>query len=139
MIPKSEVRSLKYEIIAAIVAHAREVAPEECCGVLLGHGEAIVDARRARNVATSTETRFLIDPKDHIDARRDGRARGLDVVGFYHSHPRSGAVPSPTDVAEAAYPGALHVIIGLGADPPEVRAFEFDEGNFRERPLVTVA
>jgi proteasome lid subunit RPN8/RPN11 len=122
-----------------MIAHAREAAPEECCGVLLGRGDAIVEARRARNAATSAETRFLIDPKDHIDARREGRARGLEVVGFYHSHPHSLAVPSPTDVAETAYPGALHVIVGLGADPPEVRAFEFDEGNFRERPLVTVA
>ena len=130
---------MKADVIAAIVAHARAVAPQECCGLLLGRDDAIVEARRARNAAQSAETRFLIDPKDHIDARREGRIRGLEVVGFYHSHPRCGAVPSPTDLAEAAYPGALHVIVGLGVEPPEVRAFELDEGNFRERPLVTVA
>jgi proteasome lid subunit RPN8/RPN11 len=130
---------MKAEVIAALVAHAREAAPEECCGLLLGRGDAIVEARRARNAATPAETRFLIDPKDHIDARREARTRGLDVVGFYHSHPHAGAAPSPTDLAEAAYQGTLHVIVGLGADPPEVRVFEFDEGNFRERPLVTVA
>jgi desampylase len=106
--------------------------------VLLGRGDEIVEAVRARNAAAPAATRFLIDPKDHIDARRDGRTRGLDVVGFYHSHPRSGAAPSDTDLAEAAYPGSVYVIVGLGADPPEVRVFGFDNGNFRERPLVTV-
>ena len=130
---------MKYEVIAALVAHAREAAPEECCGLLLGRGDAILEAVRARNAASSPTTRFLVEPKDHIDARREARTRGLDVVGFYHSHPHSGAVPSPTDLAEAAYPGTLHVIVGLAVDPPEVRAFEIDEGNFRERPLVTVA
>jgi proteasome lid subunit RPN8/RPN11 len=121
-----------------LIAHAREAAPDECCGVLLGRGEMIVEGVRARNAAEHATTRFLIDPKDHIDARREARTRGLEVVGFYHSHPRSGAAPSDTDVAEAAYPGGLFVIIGLGADPPEVRVFGFDHGNFHERPLVTV-
>ena len=134
----SEVGSLKSEVIAALIAHARETAPDECCGLLLGRGDEIVEAVRARNAAEPAATRFLIDPKDHIDARRDGRMRGLDVVGFYHSHPRSGATPSDTDLAEAAYPGSLYVIVGLGADPPEVRMFGFDNGNFRERQLVTV-
>lgn len=129
---------MKSDVIAAIVAHAREAAPDECCGVLLGRGDEIVEAVRARNVAEPATTRFLIDPKDHIDARRDARTRGLDVVGFYHSHPRSSAAPSDTDLAEAAYPGGLYVIVGLGADRPEVRVFGFDNGNFHERPLVTV-
>lgn len=129
---------MKSDVIAAMVAHAREAAPDECCGVLLGRGGVIVEAVRARNAAEHAATRFLIDPKDHIDARREARTRGLDVVGFYHSHPRSGAAPSDTDRAEAAYPGSLYVIVGLGADLPDVRLFEFDNGNFHERPLVTV-
>ena len=117
---KSEVRSLKAEVVAALIAHAREAAPDECCGVLLGRGDEIVEAVRARNAAEPATTRFLVDPKDHIDARRDARARGLDVVGFYHSHPRSGAVPSDTDLAEAAYPGALYVIVGLRNTAPKL-------------------
>jgi proteasome lid subunit RPN8/RPN11 len=126
------------DVMAALIAHAREASPRECCGMLLGRGEEIAEARRARNVASSPATRFVIDPKDHIDARRDGRARGLEILGFYHSHPHSAAVPSATDVAEAAYPGSVYAIIGLSADPPEVRVFEFADGNFHERPLVTV-
>ena len=121
-----------------LIAHAREESPRECCGLLLGRGDEVAEARRARNVASSPETRFVIDPKDHIDARRDGRARGLEILGFYHSHPHGAAVPSATDLAEATYPGCAYAIIGLGADVPEVRVFEVANGNFHERPLVTV-
>jgi proteasome lid subunit RPN8/RPN11 len=93
---------------------------------------------RARNIADSTTTRFLLDPGDHIAARRDARSRGLEVLGVYHSHPRSPAEPSERDRAEAAYPEYLSVIVGLGVDPPEVRVFGVENGNFREHLLVTV-
>jgi proteasome lid subunit RPN8/RPN11 len=105
--------------------------------MLLGRGDEIVEAARARNVGVPAATRFLIDPKDHIDARRQGRARGLEIVGFYHSHPRGAAEPSAADLADATYAG-LYAIIGLRGDVPELRVFEFANGNFHERPLVTV-
>ena len=141
---KSQVSSVKSHVTTTrdvrdqLIAHAREESPRECCGLLLGRGDEVAEVRRARNVAASPATRFVIDPKDHIDARRDGRARGLEILGFYHSHPHGAAVPSATDVAEAAYPGSIYAIIGLGAEVPEVRVFEFADGNFHERPLVTV-
>ena len=141
---KSQVSSLKAHVTTTrdvrdrLIAHAREEFPRECCGILLGRGDEIVEARRARNVASSPATRFVIDAKDHIDARRDGRALGLEILGFYHSHPHGAAVPSATDVAEAAYPGSVYAIIGLSADAPELRVFAFADGNFHERPLVTV-
>src|SRR2546428_1991157 len=99
----------------AIVAHAREAAPAECCGLLLGRGDEIVEAVRTRNIAEQP-TRFLIDPKDHIDGRRDARRRGIDVVGFYHSHPHSPAEPSDTDRAEASYADHLYLIVSLASD-----------------------
>jgi proteasome lid subunit RPN8/RPN11 len=114
-----------------VVSHARETVPAECCGVLLGAPEVIVDARPARNLATNPN-RFLIDPKDHIDARREARAHGLDVVGFYHSHPRSAAVPSPTDFAEASYPEHLYLIVGLASEQPEIRLYRLTGGAFLE-------
>src|SRR5262245_14742795 len=125
-------------VLASLIAHAREESPRVCCGLLLGRGDQVAEVRRARNLASSPATRFVIDPKDHIDARRDGRARGLEILGFYHSHPHGAALPSATDAAEAAYPGSVYAIIGLGAEVPEVRVFEFADGNFHERPLVTV-
>jgi proteasome lid subunit RPN8/RPN11 len=120
-----------------MIAHARAAFPAECCGLLLGTRESIVDAVRTRNVADAP-SRFFIDPKDHIDLRREARGRGLDVVGFYHSHPRSPARPSETDRAEATYPDHLYVIVSLAAAEPDVRLFRFDDGNFLRLPFVTV-
>jgi proteasome lid subunit RPN8/RPN11 len=121
----------------AIVFHARQAAPAECCGVLLGTTDVVTDARRAGNLAIDLN-RFLIDPKDHIDARREARARGLDVVGFYHSHPHSAPVPSPTDLAEASYADHLYLIVGLADEPPHARLYRLEDGGFREEEWEVV-
>jgi proteasome lid subunit RPN8/RPN11 len=121
------------------VAHAREASPDECCGLLLGRGEEIVEAVRARNVADDPATRFLIDPADHFAALRTARERGLQVVGFYHSHPTSRADPSERDRSEFSYAGHLYAIVSLRAEPAEVRLFRFDAGNFQRVSFVTVA
>jgi len=97
---------------------------------MIGAATSIERVVPAANVANEPERRFLVDPRDHIEARRDARAAGLDVCGFYHSHPKGGAEPSPTDIAEAAYEGALYVIVGLAADPPHVRLFRLADGRF---------
>ena len=113
----------------AVVAHAREAAPRECCGLLVGSAAAIVSAVRAKNLAESPP-RFLIDPKDHIDARRNARSRGLDVVGFYHSHPASAPEPSATDLAEASYPNHVYLIVGLQDEAAETRLYRFTGESF---------
>ena len=123
-------------MVEAVVAHARETAPAECCGVLIGNGGEVVDAFRARNSAEGP-TRFVIDARDHFSAIRTARALQLEVVGYYHSHPHSAARPSETDVAEATYPNHLMLIVGLGAAVPDVRLYWFDGRNFREEPFVT--
>jgi len=113
----------------AIVSHAREAAPAECCGMLIGSAGRVDSAIRARNIA-GEPTRFLIDPVDHIRTRREARAAGLDVVGFYHSHPRSTPVPSDTDLAEATYPNHLYVIVGLKDEAADVRVYRFTGTEF---------
>jgi proteasome lid subunit RPN8/RPN11 len=119
----------------AAISHARETAPAECCGMLLGAPDAVMDTRPARNLATDGN-RFLINPKDHLDARREARALGLDVVGFYHSHPRSAAVPSPTDLEEASYPDHLYLIVGLAGEQPDVRLYRLEADRFLELTLT---
>jgi [CysO sulfur-carrier protein]-S-L-cysteine hydrolase len=119
-------------------AHARDEAPRECCGVLIGRDRAILESARALNLAEGT-SRFLIDPRDHIRAMRDARTRQMDVIGFYHSHPRSQAVPSETDVAESGYAGAMHLIVGVAPDgSPEARLFVIDGGGVKELEFVLV-
>jgi len=98
-------------VLAEIAAHARMASPDECCGLLLGTTTAIVDAIRSANLADDPTRRFLIDPRTHFDARRSASARGLAVVGFYHSHPLSEPVPSPTDLAGASYSDHWYLIV----------------------------
>jgi proteasome lid subunit RPN8/RPN11 len=113
-----------------VIAHARDAAPAECCGVLVGTAAAVTAAVRAGNLSDNPN-RFLLDPKDHIRARRDARAAGLEIVGFYHSHPHSPAEPSETDRAEAwLYPNHLHLIVGLAGEAADVRLYRFIDGNF---------
>ena len=123
-----------------LIAHARAEAPSECCGLLLGSRSTIREAAPTTNIASNRYSRFVIDPKDHIRLRHSARGRGLEVVGFYHSHPRSPAVPSASDLAEASYPGHFYLIVSLVA-APEVAIYQLDEGehgNFLPLRLVTV-
>ncbi len=114
-----------------VVVHARDCQPRECCGVLVGRGDQITGAIRTRNIAESP-TRFVIDPRDHFDARRTARAQDLEVLGFYHSHPHSHAYPSPVDLAEAAYSDCVHLIVGLASPEPEIRLFRLADGKADE-------
>ena len=128
--------ALSRVVAEQIVAHARDASPVECCGLLVGTGSRIVEAVPAANLADSPATRFLVDPKDHIDARREARKRGLDVIGFYHSHPHSPAQPSARDRSEASYPDHLYLIVSLAVEPPEFRIFVPGDGSFREHVLT---
>lgn len=123
---------------AALVAHARAEAPRECCGLLIGTDTEIVEAVAARNLAEPADSRYLVDPRDHLRAIRDARRRGLQVIGAYHSHPRSAAAPSVTDAAEG-FAHFLFVIVGLGAERPEVTAWTWADGNFTAVPLVRLS
>src|SRR5262245_28744424 len=96
-------RKLHRAALEAILRHAERASPRECCGVLVGRDDEILQAVAARNVADDPN-RYVLDPADHIAIRRDARAAGLAVIGFYHSHPHSAAHPSATDLAEATYP-----------------------------------
>lgn len=124
--------------LSRIIRHAENTRPLECCGVLLGRQpDAISEAVEVRNVAEDPE-RYLLDPKGHLDVRRQARQIGLEIVGFYHSHPHSSARPSVRDVAEANYPGHFYLIIALGDTQPEIRLYRLTDGNFAETPYVTV-
>jgi proteasome lid subunit RPN8/RPN11 len=120
------------EVIRAIEAHARETAPDECCGLLIGTPDVITLSVPARNIADERRRRYEIDPRDHFDAIRRARTLDLDVVGAYHSHPHSAPVPSQTDRSEA-FESFLFLIVGLES---ETRGWRLSSGNFVEIPLV---
>jgi proteasome lid subunit RPN8/RPN11 len=128
----------------AIARHAAEAWPEECCGLLIADGPAIVEAAPARNIAAEPRRRFQIDPADHFAAIRASRLAGRRVVGAYHSHPMGEPQPSPTDLAEAFDdPDFIHVIVRPRAQTGEegaerIAAYRLTTGNFVAVPLVTV-
>jgi proteasome lid subunit RPN8/RPN11 len=102
----------------AIRRHGEETYPHECCGVLLGRTEDgvndVEDAVRAGNTRTdSAHNRYNIAPQELIRIQRQARDRGLDIVGFYHSHPDHPAQWSPTDFAEAHWLGCSYVITSV--------------------------
>jgi proteasome lid subunit RPN8/RPN11 len=130
---------IREKCLEELVGHARETAPHECCGLLLGRGDDVSAVVRARNISAEPVNRFLIDPHDHFAARRVARQTGLDLVGFYHSHPCSPAEPSPRDLAEFSYTGSLYLILGLRPEPAEIGVFRLEAGNFRRVAFVTVA
>jgi proteasome lid subunit RPN8/RPN11 len=114
-------------VLDAIVRHARDAAPNECCGLLLGKDGRIDEAVRTRNVKESPSA-FQVDPADHFAAIRRARADGRQVLGAYHSHPRSPAEPSPRDIAEAHDDALVHVIVSLAEREPRIAAFRISKG-----------
>lgn len=101
-------------VVDSLLAHAASAAPEECCGLLLGHDSTIAEARPAANVAEDRRRHFEIDPQALVDAHRAARAGEPDVLGYYHSHPSGPAAPSATDRAMAAGDNRIWAILGEG-------------------------
>ncbi len=123
--------SMTERVRADMITHARREAPHECCGLLVGQGSRVDACVPVRNVSPEPATRYSIDPAAHIAARRRLRGTDREVVGCYHSHPASPAVPSRTDIADASYPEFVWVIVSL-AQPgePDVAAFLLADGRF---------
>ena len=124
--------------LSAMLAHARDALPNECCGLLVGTETRIERAERARNLKASP-TRYEIDPADHFRSIRVARAEGLAVIGAYHSHPRTAPEPSPTDLVGASDPALLCVIVSpatSGALGQHVGAFRLVDDRFVRVALV---
>jgi proteasome lid subunit RPN8/RPN11 len=110
----------------AIVTQARREYPNECCGVLLGHGRCVERIRPTANSAKSPVV-FQVEPRELLDVLLAAEAESLDVLGYYHSHTGSPAYPSPTDVRYAAgWPGAVHLIVSLAYPTPSLRAYSIE-------------
>jgi proteasome lid subunit RPN8/RPN11 len=103
------------KVYAAIRAHGEETYPHECCGALLGRIVdgvwRVVESVKAGNTRTdSAHNRYQIAPIGLVKMEREARKKGLDIAGFYHSHPDHPAQWSQTDFAEAHWLGCCYVI-----------------------------
>ena len=97
----------------AMEAEAERARPRECCGLLSGKDGVITDLHPLRNEAAEPEIRYFASPEDLFAAMRCIREAGRVLLGIYHSHPRTPAYPSSSDVEMAFYPEALYFIISL--------------------------
>jgi proteasome lid subunit RPN8/RPN11 len=132
--------------VDGILAHAREGYPHEVCGVLVGSSrDGVARVSRAVQVVNrETErpaVRYQIAPEDLIAVQKAARAEGLDILGYYHSHPDHPAQPSETDrriAAEGLSDGVVHVVVGVaGGRDTNATAWVFrDAGQaFEEEPF----
>jgi proteasome lid subunit RPN8/RPN11 len=127
---------LSRDHLASVLAQARDEAPLECCGLLLGGGRRVERVFRGTNLDRSPVT-YNMDPQELFRAHREMEAQGLDLVAIYHSHPRTRAYPSSTDVAKATYPDAVYLIVSLqDASAPDVRAFRIQDGRISEGIVI---
>jgi len=97
--------------------NAEQCYPNECCGVLLGRpaaeGWLVYSAVPTRNADPAVGRRYRIDPLELVRLQRDAARQGLEIAGFYHSHPDHPAQWSPSDLAEAHWLGCSYVITAV--------------------------
>jgi len=124
------------QMVEEMIAHAREEAPNECCGMIGGADGSATTVYRSLN-AEASPLRYSLDASDQFRIMQEMEKRGEELVGIYHSHTGSAAYPSQTDVNLAAYPDAVYVIVSL-EDPqnPDVRGFWIRDGQIEEAELV---
>jgi len=127
---------------AAIRQHGEETYPHECCGVLLGSIDGdlrvVTSIAKCGNTRTdSPQNRYHIDPKELVRIQREGRERGDDIVGFYHSHPDHPARWSQTDLAEAHWIGCSYVITSVAKGTAETtNSFALSGSDESDKQLV---
>lgn len=118
-----------------IVAHARELFPRECCGIIAG-GDALTEVVRLTNLEPGV-TRYLMDEEEFFRAYWAIENRGERLIAVYHSHPVTVAYPSVTDVANATWPDAVYLICSLEVpNAPVLRGFRIVDGTITEVEIV---
>lgn len=134
---------VRRDVFDAIAAHARRERPRECCGLLIGTEQEIVEAVATANVAADPLRHYEVSPVDYFAQikrcreRTTGGGPAMHVVGAYHSHPHSAPEPSPTDL-EQAFPAFLFIIAGPAKDVEDVaiRGYRLEAGRFEEVQLT---
>jgi proteasome lid subunit RPN8/RPN11 len=116
------------QLLDDVIAHAREDAPNECCGMIAASDGEAVAVHRARNTAASP-FRYEMDGMEQYRIQTEIEDAGLELGAIYHSHTRSEPTPSQTDINLAFYPETLYVIVGLKGPEADVRAWRIVDGE----------
>jgi proteasome lid subunit RPN8/RPN11 len=117
-----------------LIVHAREDAPNECCGMIGGKDGEATTVYRATN-AEASPLRYNLDPQDQFKIMMTMEEEAEDLVAIYHSHTKSPAYPSQTDINLATYPDAVYVIVSLLEGEEPVRGYKIEDGKVEEVDL----
>jgi proteasome lid subunit RPN8/RPN11 len=128
-------------VLEAIRTHGAETYPHECCGALLGQAGTALEAWPLPNTTKEgPRRRFLVRPPDYRAAEQRATATGLELLGFYHSHPDHPARPSQYDL-DHAWPVFSYVIISVAqGQPGDITSWRLaaDRSNFEPEALNCV-
>ena len=133
------------QLLDEIVAHAREDAPNECCGMIAAQDGEAVRVHRAENTEASP-LRFNIDGREILRVVDEIEVAGQQLGAIYHSHTRSEPYPSQTDIGfalvegrgEPWWPGTLYLIVGVAGEEPDVRLWDIRPGGEVEEVALEV-
>ena len=132
MTTTSERILLPPHLASEIIAHARELTPRECCGIVSGRSGQPVEVHRLTNTEPGN-TRYLFDDEEFFQVYWQIENRGDALLAVYHSHPATQAYPSVTDVEHAAWPEAVYLICSLeNPDTPVIRGFRIVDGDISD-------
>ena len=123
------------EIFDRMVEQANDEAPNECCGLVGGVNGDAKTLYPARN-SEASPLRYNLDPQDQFRIMEEMDANGEDLAAIYHSHTKSPAYPSQTDINLAAYPGVVYLIVSLAEGEEPLRGFEIEDGQVHEVELA---
>jgi proteasome lid subunit RPN8/RPN11 len=128
-----------------MLAHVRAGYPDEACGALLGRGGDVKKVAPLQNRETERpRVRYAIDPRDLVELDREARGLGLEIVGYFHSHPDHPARPSETDrqrAADSLSDGVFHIVVGIEAGArttPTAWVFREATGAFESEPFDVI-
>jgi proteasome lid subunit RPN8/RPN11 len=109
-------------------------APEEACGLVAGVNCRSVAVYPIEN-ALHSPVRFRMEPQQQVKAYLEILGKGWDLAAIYHSHPEGPVWPSPTDIAEAAYPEVIYLIWIPDHEGWNCRGYQILDGQFVEVPI----
>jgi [CysO sulfur-carrier protein]-S-L-cysteine hydrolase len=114
---------ISQQLLDEMVAHAREDLPNECCGMVGGRDGEATSVVRVVNSAASP-LRYEMDPQGQYDALKAIEDGGDELLAIYHSHTKSAAYPSQTDVNQALnWPEQVYLIVSLAEEEPDVKGY----------------
>ena len=133
--------ALSDSVVDAIRGHGRETYPNECCGAMFGCEGKVVETLALPNTTEEgPRRRFLVRPGDYRAAESRATERGLELMGFYHSHPDHPARPSQYDL-DHAWPSFSYVIVSVRlGEPEDLRSWRLrdDRSQFDEEEIAGV-